>query len=426
MRATITLDRPFDSTGALRVRLLLRIDADGKTSSDRTPLNLSLVLDRSSSMAGGKLDAARRAAAVLVQRLGTDDLLSVIAYDDQVVTISEPETGAAQENLAARILQIRTGGCTNLSGGWLRGRELAARNAAPGTLSRILLLTDGLANAGITEPGQLIGLCAAARAEGIGTTTLGFGTDYDEHLLAAMADAGGGHTWYIETPDQAPAIFAEEIGGLLDVAAQNVEITIRPSPLATLAIVHHAYPRTALPDGARYDVGDLYARDPAVLLAEFLIGPRPAGEEAVPVAEMLVSADVVDDDGRIVRREIRIPVTCSPADGPRVDPQIEREVLLLGAARARREALERRDRGDIGGAHDVLRDAANHIAGMADADPDLAEEAADLSSMRERFAAGVADAADAKYLRQRAYDIARSRRKKSALIRRATGEASEP
>ena len=204
------------------MRALLKLEGKAPTSDNRIPLNLSVVLDRSGSMAGEKLAAARDAAAMLIQRLHPDDVVSVVAYDDDVTTIAEPATGKTQASLPKLVKNIEPGGSTNLSGGWLRARELVARGKRDGGVNRIMLLTDGLANCGITDSAQLLGLCRTACGAGITTTTIGFGADYDEKLLRGMADAGGASTWYIERPDQAPDVFAEELEGLLTLCAQSV------------------------------------------------------------------------------------------------------------------------------------------------------------------------------------------------------------
>ena len=321
-------------------------------------------------------------------------------------------------DLATRIEQIHAGGSTNLSGGWLRGRELVARGRAAGTLSRILLLTDGLANVGIKRPADLIGLCATARGEGITTTTLGFGADYDERLLADMADAGGGASYYIETPEQAPAVFGEEIAGLLEVAAQNITITVRPAQAARIAIIHHTYPREEVAGGLRFDVGDLYAREPKALLAEFLVHAPDLDLRPIDVAEVVVSGDARNANGSIDRVELRMPVRFSPADGATVDPEIRREVLFFEAARARREAMERRDHGDFDGARDVLREIATSLQADAAFDAELGEEVRDLNAMATLFERKHVAHEDVKYLYQRAHNTSRAMRKKSDLIAR--------
>src|SRR4029453_9393548 len=149
------------------VRALLKLEGKAPTPDHRVPLNLSIVLDRSGSMAGDKLAAARDAAAMLVQRLHPDDTVSVVAYDDEVMTVAEPATGASQASLPAQVRAIQAGGSTNLSGGWLRGRELVACAKREGGVNRVMLLTDGLANVGITAPNQLLGLCRSSCGVGI-------------------------------------------------------------------------------------------------------------------------------------------------------------------------------------------------------------------------------------------------------------------
>lgn len=418
MNAKILLDEHLLDNGARVVRAMLRLDGDAAPADDaRPPLNLALVLDRSGSMAGEKLDAAKRAASDLVRRLSPRDVVGVVAYDDRVEVVAEPGTGAEQHRLTERIAAIQTGGTTNLSGGWLRGRQLLERvrlgRDGATSIDRVILLTDGLANEGITDPDQLKGLCArAAREHGFTTTTIGFGADFDETLLRGMADAGGGGTYYIETADQAGDVFAGELEGLLSLSAQNVAVELRPAPSAEFVAVRHDYPSSVVAGGRRWEIGDLYAREPRLLLAEFVVRPDSGGVGDVAVAELVVQADVVAADGSIAHRELCLPIAIDAAGEPRVDAEVRREVLLLDAADARRRAGEARRRGDFEGGAGALREAAARIArDAAPDDAELREELADLEAMARHFDVGDVRAAEMKYMADRMYSTERSFRR---------------
>jgi Ca-activated chloride channel homolog len=427
MKTGILIDHEPVAAGRV-VRVLLRVDVAAPARADRLPLNLSLVLDRSGSMHGEKLQAARAAAALLVRRLAPDDVVSVVAYDDEVHTVAEPAKGAAQAALPRQIERIETGGSTNLSGGWLRGRELVAGNLLARGVNRVILLTDGLANVGIVDPQKLTGLAAQGSKAGITTTTIGFGADYDERLLRAMADAGGGSTYYIENADQAAAIFGDELQDLLDIGAQNVTVTVRPAPAAQLVAVHHDYPSAATGKVLKLELGDIYAREPKPVLIELLVtGDDVAGDDGPAhgvVVELVVAGDVVTADGGVERHVITLPVMLSPDEGARVEPEVRREMLLLAAARARTDALAMRERGDFDDAANILRETARKLreAGLDDAQ--LAEHASDLAVLSESFAAHMVSDADRKYMHQRAYNARRGRGGKDELIRR--GKDGEP
>src|SRR4051794_28150880 len=204
------LDRRLLPTAGGRrfLRLMLRApQAPSQGTAERKPLNLAFVLDRSGSMEGEKLELVKRAVAFGVNQLAPDDRAAVVIYDDQVQTLapSARMTGDAKTQVALALRRVRSGGSTALGEGWLTGCRLAA---AAGTelggrwLTRTLLLTDGLANVGITDPHELIGHATELRRRGVTTTAFGVGADFDEQLLRGMAEAGGGNFYFIERADQ--------------------------------------------------------------------------------------------------------------------------------------------------------------------------------------------------------------------------------
>jgi Ca-activated chloride channel family protein len=390
MNTTVLLDHEPVADGGYLVHALLRIEGDMPDDRERIPLNLSLVLDRSGSMTGGKLAAARRAAAMLVRRLHAADTVSVVAYADEVAVVAPPATGPEQEQLPQQIEAIRTGGRTNLSGGWLMAHDLVAAGKRDGGVNRVLLLTDGRANVGITDPDSLVGLTRTAAGVGITTTTIGFGADYDEDLLRAMADQGGGGTYYIEKVDQASGIFEEELEGLLSLCAQNVRVELVPGADAQFVKVLHDYPS--------HTEGDALTK--------------------ASVAQVVVRAHVLTAGGGVEAQEIVLPITLSPEEGGQVDSEVRKEILLLEAARARDEALEARGRGDFASGRAKLALAARKLRTSGLDDGVVREELADLDATAQRFEEESVSMADIKYMKQRAYSTHRSREESKKRFRR--------
>src|SRR5205085_2515542 len=128
------------------------------------------------------------------------------------------------------IRSVRAGGITNLSGGWLRGCEHVLSRQGAEMIHRVLLLTDGQANAGITDAQVLINTAREKADAGAVTTTLGFGSGFNEDLLISMAQAAGGNFYFIQTPEDATGVFQIELESLASVVAQNLAVTLAPAP----------------------------------------------------------------------------------------------------------------------------------------------------------------------------------------------------
>lgn len=193
----------------------------------RIPLNVSLVLDRSGSMQGEKINYARRAAKFLVDQLSKDDYLSIVNYDDKVEITSPSQPVRNKEALKHALDRIDDRGATNLSGGMLEGFSQVKSTKKEGYVNRVLLLTDGLANEGIVEPAELKRLVELKyKEEGIALSTFGLGADYNEDLLTMLAETGRANYYFIDSPDKIPQLFARELKGLLSVVAQNMMVQI--------------------------------------------------------------------------------------------------------------------------------------------------------------------------------------------------------
>ncbi len=354
----LTIERPH------KLYLLARlVSGPALQARKRRPLNLSLVLDRSGSMAGDKLDYTRQAARFLVQNLTESDLLSVVLYNESVETLLQPEPVIHKDSIIQRLNDIKASGMTNLSGGWLQGCALVEQNATEEFLNRVILISDGLANRGIVSPDQIINLVKQKRARSVTTTAMGLGKDFNEDLMMAMADAGGGAYYFIESPESAPAIFQEELRGLLNVVGQNLTISVVMTDHITHVSQLNAYNMHMDGQRASFSLGDVFANEVKTLVLELSI-PALSTAGQIEIATLCFEYDAITEQGS-KHQHFDLPIivnlveTEHPVPAPDVD--VRRSVLLLQAARARREAISAADTGDYGRASQVLRQIALDI-----------------------------------------------------------------
>ncbi len=349
----VTLQQPHK----LYLMAYVNAGADGQ-ERQRRALNLSLVIDRSGSMAGDKIDYTRQAAQLLVQNLSQRDTLSIVIYNDNVETLLEPQRITHKDLISQKISGIKPGGTTNLSGGWLEGFHHVARHMNTESLNRVILMTDGLANRGVTQSDKLIEIARQKFGEGISTTTMGLGTDFNEDLLMDIANAGGGAFYFIESPEVAPAIFQEELNGLLSLVGQNLSIGLQRGAYVTHVRQLNAYPQSD--DGLQftYRLGDVFADDVKALLLELSLAPMNTLGE-VEIGTLTFAYDELNEHGT-QRHEwsmpIRINVATSEEHFPsKINVDVRKAVLLLKAAQARQNAVLLADQRRFADAASALR-----------------------------------------------------------------------
>jgi Ca-activated chloride channel family protein len=247
--------------GTVYLQIGLNTGPDGRASRARRPLNLAVVLDRSGSMADErKLEYAKQAVASLLDRLTGEDNLSIVVYDDQIVTLLPMQPVRHKERILAMLEEVYPRGATNLGGGMLEGFRQIEEHFRPERVNRVILLSDGLANRGIVDPARLDDLAAGYRGRGISLSTIGVGLEYNENLMLGLSQQGGGNYYFVESAGQLGSIFAHEMSGLNCVIAQNASIEITPGRGVEIL---DAIGCTRRRDGERWvmDIGDLYAND---------------------------------------------------------------------------------------------------------------------------------------------------------------------
>ena len=259
--AGLDRSRAWEEGGSVRY-LVAELSSTGGAAPRAAPpaLNLALAIDVSGSMAGEKIEAARRAARVLADALTNRDSLSIVAFDSTTELLLDAramdEAGRAAARTAIDGLADRGG--TNLFEGWLLAAERVAHAMEIERLAthRVIVLSDGQANEGVTDRSEIACHIGAVLERGVVTSAVGIGDGYDEELLGAMAEAGGGS---LHDAAQAPEIGEVVLGELQQGRAALVErLTLRISIPANLrAEVVGAWSHAVLPGAIEVLVGNL-------------------------------------------------------------------------------------------------------------------------------------------------------------------------
>lgn len=374
----------------LTVMLELVAPPEPPRDTPRPPATVQVVLDRSGSMAGERLDAARGALVQLAERLAPDDCFGLVAFDNDV-TVVVPAGPVADKAAVRRAIEaVGPGGSTNLSAGLLRGMQEARRVAGRGGAT-LLLLSDGIANQGETDPARLAAVAAGARDADITTTTVGIGTGYDETLLAELARGGSGNHVFAEHADEAASAVAGEVEGLLSRTVQAASLVVRPQAPVETVTLWNDLPSVSVEGGVMIELGDLWAGEQRRIVLTLGVPAMPALGLA-QVAELELRSVTLP---AFAEQTVTLPVHVNVVPGDQAagripDPEVRTELLFQQAQEAKRRAADALRDGDVQGARNLYAAALDHFglaAGPAPA-PEMAEELRILRDLEARTASG--------------------------------------
>jgi Ca-activated chloride channel family protein len=227
-----------------QIDILVRVqapDAPVGGAKERPLYGIGLVIDHSGSMAGRPLEEAKRCAAFVVDRMRADDQISLVQFDNRVSMLSPTKAKADGRELMQAIASIHEGGNTNLHGGWRTGADSLVDLAMAAGLRRVILLSDGCANEGLTDTGTIAEQCKELVAKGVTTSTYGLGNNFNEELMVAMAKAGLGNHYYGDTADDLMEPFQEEFDLLANLCLKGLILSVTvPSGAKVETLNDHA------------------------------------------------------------------------------------------------------------------------------------------------------------------------------------------
>lgn len=381
------VDRPLIHVGKGEQSVVIKIEVTGGEvpAGDRMPLNLAIVLDRSGSMSGGKLEQAKQAAEMLVDQLEKDDVLSLVVYETEVeVVLPAGRVGNRHAEIKRLIRRIQTGGSTALYGGVERGGRELSEFLSKERVNRVILLSDGIANVGPSSNREIARLGSRLAREGMSVTTIGLGSDYNETLMTALAEASDANYYYVADVETLPEVFQKELGQLKSLVARDFEIRIR-CPEGVRPIRFLGRPEEFGAQTGSLTLGTLAAGQTRELYLECLISPEVQGN----LSEIAVLSGGFEDlrkGGKVALAERSIVVGYTDdagLAGKAVNRAVRAEAAIYANAAETERTLAYADRGDIAASRaNLARQKAELQSVMASAPEaqrmELSEEIATL------------------------------------------------
>lgn len=348
------------------------------TAARRPTLNLGFVIDRSGSMGDRKkIDYAREAVCYAIEQLSPRDRLSITIFDDQVQTLI-PSTPANNKASFTRLVkQIQPGGSTALHAGWVQG-GIQVSQFLTAELNRVILLSDGLANVGETNPDEIATDVHGLAQRGVSTSTMGLGDDYNEDLLEAMARSGDGNYYYIASAKQLPIIFERELQGLAATIGKKVTIGIEPKGEVVVADVLNDLD---VDSQGRFKLPHLVFASPIDIVVRLQI---PAVSQETELCVFHLTWTDTEQQIQGMQAVLQLPVVSrDQLEKFPLNQEVQQQVALMMTARAKKEAVQLVDKGNYGMASQVLQQTRQQMLDFSL--PMSAPEAAALDDLDQEL-----------------------------------------
>ena len=310
--------------------------AKSEVQAKRSPLNLAIVIDRSGSMRGARLNNALSAARTMVSRLSDGDVVSIVSYNQQTQVDVPPTTvdSFSRSRVLRGLSNIRAEGDTCISCGIDAGMaQLRRRN---GMVDRMLLLSDGEATAGVRTVSGFRSLASSVRNMGASITSIGVDVDYNERVMSALALESNGRHHFVEAASSLPKIFDQELASLEKTVAKNAEVAIELAPGVR---VERVFDRTFSQQGnqLRVPLGSFSQGEQKTVLVRLRLPRGAAGERPIAAVNMNY-ADLVRGAPGSCSGKLATQLVADPSQVSALDPLVATRLTRTETAQALKDA----------------------------------------------------------------------------------------
>jgi Ca-activated chloride channel family protein len=350
----------------------LRVTGKQINQSDRKRMNLVLVIDRSGSMASeNKLEQVKNSAVELLNNLDPADRLAIITYDDSIQTLLSSTTVEDKARVRDLIYSLSPGGSTNLCGGMQAGFEEAKRHFKNDSVNRIILLSDGLANVGIVDPGAIASVAQNIREHKISVSTMGVGIEYNENLMANIADHSGGNYYYISNETSMASVFQKELNLMQSLIGTNAKATFELARGVQVTDIS-GYKWSQSGRKLTVQVPDVYSGETKRIMVELKV-PTTAGDSIVLGSGQFVCTDISQKKPYLFTADFK-PSVKVISDIHMVQKNDDKEIMQrkesVVASRNMEKAYELYEQGRADEAQLVAEETVNRLQSLGYVDTD--------------------------------------------------------
>ncbi len=349
---------------------------------ERPPLNLALAVDVSGSMAGESINAVREGLQKMMAELRPEDRVTLVAFSTEAAVIVE-SVAPDDANLGIAIANLTPNGGTNIYDGLRSAYEIVDAYKDPARQNRVILLSDGLATAGITQGERILGLASAYGERDLGLTTIGLGSEFDVELMRGLSEQGAGSFYFVEDPQAIDEVFVEEANSFLVPLARRVEIDLDIFAGYDLRRVYGTKQFEIVGNSAFVEIPTLQIAHRSSASEQengrrggggaILVELLPTGDAPQSVGDLNFVYDKPDGSGAVTQ-EVKVLSPLDPWETPVgghfEHGSVEKGFVMLNLYVGFQMAAERAKAGDDAGALAVLNSLEQNVGGWESENPD--------------------------------------------------------